>query len=140
MEDNITVVVPVLKLGVTTSILLQFIHCPLQDKMKMSTYQLLSCFSCHRCGFATESAPRHIIPSVLTHTVNGKVSKHISFKTFLIITILVWSLQIIVFCRGGVGDLCTWSRISFYDCALPDILLILKITSCSLQEEISTKN
>ena len=27
----------------------------------------------NRCGFATEVAPRHIIPSAMTHTVNGKV-------------------------------------------------------------------
>ena len=27
-----------------------------------------------RCGFASETSPRHIIRSVLTHTINGQVS------------------------------------------------------------------
>ena len=29
-----------------------------------------------RCGFASETSPRHIIRSVLTHTINGQVSCH----------------------------------------------------------------
>lgn len=29
-----------------------------------------------RCGFASETSPRHVIRSVLTHTINGQVSCH----------------------------------------------------------------